>query len=432
MAGPAPAPPVVVAAEMGYGHLRPALALCEVLEVSLTWAEKPPVADAAEVRTWARMRSLYETTSRATQWPLLGAGFKWALDTATAIPPLHPLRDLSAPDAGARAVERMRASGLCSGLVRQLQESGAPLVTTFYAPAVIADAAGCAPVWCLITDSDCARAWVGLKPGDGRARYLAPSRRVVRRLQAYGVAPDRIHLTGFPLPPSLLGGRDLVDLRRNLARRLVRLDPNGHVRSDPGVRAALPELAIAEKETLGPPTLVFAVGGAGAQAGLADAFLPSLAPRLRAGQLRLVLVAGTRPEVAARFRGAVAREKLECGSDRSVDIIAAGAFDDYAAAFHGALADADVLWTKPSELTFFAALGLPILCAPAVGVQEVYNRRWVQEAGAGIDQRDPQTMASWRRELREDGTLASAAWAGFSRLPQDGVYRIADLVRGLA
>ena len=47
------------------------------------------------------------------------------------------------------------------------------------------------------------------------------------------------------------------------------------------------------------------------------------------------------------------------------------------------LARTDVLWTKPSELTFYAALGLPIVCAPPVGVHERRNRRWVRESGAG-------------------------------------------------
>jgi len=36
----------------------------------------------------------------------------------------------------------------------------------------------------------------------------------------------------------------------------------------------------------------------------------------------------------------------------------------------------------PSEMTFFAALGLPLILAPAVGVHERYNARWATEAGA--------------------------------------------------
>ena len=49
--------------------------------------------------------------------------------------------------------------------------------------------------------------------------------------------------------------------------------------------------------------------------------------------------------------------------------------------FRALLAETDVLWTKPSELTFFGALGLPLLLAPPVGIHESYNLRWAREAG---------------------------------------------------
>ena len=42
--------------------------------------------------------------------------------------------------------------------------------------------------------------------------------------------PTQITFTGFPLPPELLGGRDLAALKRNLAARLARLDPKGMFR----------------------------------------------------------------------------------------------------------------------------------------------------------------------------------------------------------
>ena len=37
---------------------------------------------------------------------------------------------------------------------------------------------------------------------------------------------------------------------------------------------------------------------------------------------------------------------------------------DYFAAFNALLAETDILYTKPSELSFFAALEIPLGCAP--------------------------------------------------------------------
>ena len=64
-----------------------------------------------------------------------------------------------------------------------------------------------------------------------------------------------------------------------------------------------------------------------------------------------------------------------------------------------------------------AALGLPLVCAPPVGVHERRNRRWVREAGAGVKQRDPAHAAEWLLGLVDEGELAAAAWAGYVRLP---------------
>ncbi len=102
---------------------------------------------------------------------------------------------------------------------------------------------------------------------------------------------------------------------------------------------------------------------------------------------------------------------------------------EYFRRFNALLAETDVLWTKPSEMTFFAALGLPLVFAPPVGQHESYNLRWAREAGAGVKQRDPGSMAERLLDWLDDGTLAGAAWSGYMRLPKFGTYRISDLVK---
>jgi hypothetical protein len=115
-----------------------------------------------------------------------------------------------------------------------------------------------------------------------------------------------------------------------------------------------------------------------------------------------------------------------------VRVVGATELDGYFRACNALLAEADVLWTKPSEMTFFAALGLPLVLSPPVGTQELYNRRWAVESGAGIEQRDPRFAGEWLSEWLADGTLAGAAWNGFTRLPKRGLYRILKAFEGTA
>ncbi len=418
--------PIVCAIAMGYGHLRPAHALSQLLGEPYLEVDRPPLAGPDEQKLWARTRTLYEGLTRLSQTPYAGGPLRYLLDGITAIPHLHPYRDLSAPTGGAQTLRWLAEKhGLGRGVVEALRESGKPLLTTFFAPAVIADLAGLDEVHCVVTDSDVNRIWAPLDAAKGRVRYFAPSQRVVRRLQAYGVPAARIEYTGFPLPHSLLGGPDLDTARANLAARLVRLDPSRAFRStfreeiSQFLRAPLP----AELEHQA-PRITFAVGGAGAQQDIARRFLPSMAPALREGRMKLTLVAGVRPEVRERFDRWIEQSDLEPG--RHVDVLFEPEVNTYFERFNDLLARTDVLWTKPSEITFFAALGLPLVFSWPVGVHEQYNRRWAIEAGAGVKQRDPRFAAEWLSDHLADGTLAAAAWSGFMRLPKFGLYHILE------
>ncbi|GAO04985.1 hypothetical protein [Anaeromyxobacter sp. PSR-1] len=426
---PAPSPaPLVVAVDMGYGHLRAASALADALGTEVLKVDRAPVAGPEEERLWQRVRRGYEAISRLSQVPVAGRPLAWALDSITDIPRLHPRRDLSAPTRGVRALERLARNDLGAGLVARLRAEGAPLLTTFYSPAIVADRAGIERVYCVATDTDLNRIWAPLEPARTRIQYLVPTRRAARRLLAYGVPAQRITFTGFPLPDALLGGPSLPVLKRNLAARLVRLDPTGEFRRSVPEELAVFLGALPREEEGKPAQLTFAVGGAGAQAAMADAFLPGLRPALESGAMRLALVAGTRPEVEARFREALRRAGLEPLLGGAVEILRAPSFGEYYARFNALLARTDVLWTKPSELTFYGALGLPLVLAPPVGVHERYNRRWARESGAGLKQRDARFAAEWLSDWLADGLLAAAAWAGYLHLPKFGLYRVLEAV----
>ncbi len=66
--------------------------------------------------------------------------------------------------------------------------------------ALAADYAGRRDVFCVITDSDINRVWVANDPKKSRINYLAPTALSRVRLLQYGVADQRIFVTGFPLP----------------------------------------------------------------------------------------------------------------------------------------------------------------------------------------------------------------------------------------
>jgi hypothetical protein len=421
----------VVAIDMGYGHLRPAHAVANALDTSVLEVDRPPLAQDRDQRLWASVRKYYESVSRASQLPVFGAPLRGLLDRVTDISDLYAERDQSRPNAGALVLERLIQNGLGSTLVDHLAQHDATLVTTFFMPAIAADRLGYDRIFCIVTDSDVQRVWAPLDPANTRIMYLVPSQLARRRLRAYGVPEARIRVTGFPLPHELVGGMDLRTLKHNLGRRLVRLDSSGAVRHElrhsiQHFLGSLPQLS--EEEAV--PTLTFAIGGAGAQVGLAEQFLPSLRGLLVERRLQLRLVAGIKSSVARELHACVERAGLgrQLGPGGPVQVLYEPDFEGYLRTFGLALANTDVLWTKPSEMTFFGGLGIPLVFSEPVGTHERHNRRWAREEGAGLVQRDPRYVGEWLKDWLKDGTLAGAAWNGFMRLPHHGLHQILEAI----
>jgi hypothetical protein len=414
--------PVLVSAEMGYGHLRAAMPLADAFGVSLARADRAPICDAEEHRTWRWFQRGHELLSMPRA--LFGSR-PLGMDFVTHIPPLYS-KDLSAPNLGTRLLERLARRGLGRGLLRYLEQNPGPLVTTYFAPAIVADYAGYERIFCVVTDADINRVWVPRDPSASRIVYLAPSARVVRRLEAYGVARSRILLTGFPLPSALVSGP--VSLEQQLCQRLARLDPEGRFR----------ELHSAELERMvgplgggaapQPVRMMFSIGGAGAQAETVEEYLDSLKERIWAGRMEVCLAAGTRREVTERFQRALRRFKLAEYVGRGVRILHADDFRSYYDLFNQALVDSDILWTKPSELSFYAGIGVALVLSKPVGTHERYNRQWLRQQGVAFKAESARHAGAWLDEWLADGTLAGGAWCGYLRLPKDGTERIAQAV----
>src|SRR5262245_17119688 len=136
--GPHPPRAWVVSAEMGYGHERAAHALAHLAEEVLV-AGGPAVTDADEARFWQRLRWSYEVLSRTRTLPLLGLAVFGALDALLRIPPFYPLRDLSHPSINNYIVDHLIHEGLGRTLLERLRKLPLPMISTFYAPALVFD-----------------------------------------------------------------------------------------------------------------------------------------------------------------------------------------------------------------------------------------------------------------------------------------------------
>src|SRR5260370_13433532 len=130
--------PIVAAIDMGYGHLRPAAALADHLGTQVLQMDRPPLGDGRDLAFWERTRELYEPLTRFSQLPGVGPPMRAVLNTITAIPSPWPARDLSGPSQGTRWMERAARDGVGAALPQHLRKNGAPLLTTFYAAAILA------------------------------------------------------------------------------------------------------------------------------------------------------------------------------------------------------------------------------------------------------------------------------------------------------
>jgi hypothetical protein len=412
----------VVTVDMGLGHQRAAYPFADIAEGGILDVG----ADPEERRQWRRLQRSYETLSRIRSVPVVGKPLFGVIDTIQNIPPFYPLRDMSRPSFQVKLISSLIERGMGKGMVEKIATKPLPLLTSYPVPALAADRAGYPRIYAVVCDAEISRAWVAEDPMSSRIQYLAPCGRAVMRLRSYGVPDERIFLTGFPMPHEALGGRRLETLRTDMGRRLHSLDPNN--RFWPlHERGVVHFLGRQNSRPRNEPvlTITYAVGGAGAQKEIGWALLQSLRDRLKAGTVKLNLVAGVRPEVRDYFQDAVSQ--VLPGSP-SVNIIFREEKSAYFGAFAATMRTTDILWTKPSELSFYCGLGIPIIMAPTIGSQEIYNRRWLLEVQAGIDQEDPAYAHQWLFDLLNAGRLAEAAWDGFLKARKFGTFKILDVL----
>ncbi len=425
----------MVDVNMGFGHSRAAYALKDLSAGEVISANDYRGIPAHDRKLWRESRELYEAISRMKPIPVIGDFLFEALDRWQEIPKFYPRRDLSKPNLQLRQIYRMIKKGLGRHLIEKLSKDPLPLVTTFFIPAFCADYHDYpGDIWCVTTDADISRAWAPLDTHKSRIKYLASNGRVVERLKLYGVRSEQIFLTGFPLPKELIGGPQVQIAKDLLTQRLCNLDPNGifHDRYRRTLKVELGPERCATTKAIHPLTLTYTVGGAGAQRALGVKILKSLSKRIARHEIRLNLIAGVRKDTIDFYTRAVKESGLKGELGDWVRVPEFGSREAYFAGFNEILKTTDILWTKPSELSFYCGLGIAIIMAPPIGSQEEFNRTWLGYVGGGVSQNDSTYTDEWLFDWIASGGVARMAWNGYIEAPTHGTYRIEDLVLGRA
>ena len=423
----------VISVNMGYGHQRTAEPLRDLGEIiNANDYEGIPKKDKT---IWQSMQQFYELISRFSRIPLIGKAVFSIYDRFQRIFSFYPKREISEPNFTLKQIYSLFRKGWGRDLIEncKLKIENLPLISTFFIPAFMAEYFNYpGEIFCVVCDADISRTWVSLNPSQSKIKYFAPTERVVERLKLYGVKKENIFLTGYPLPvenitanPSA-GGLEI--LKEDLRNRILNLDPQ---------KKYFQKYKVLIEEKLGklpeisnhPLTILFSVGGAGAQKEIGIKILKCLIWQIKQGRIKVILSAGIRKKVKEYFEKEI--NKIYRGRtpvNSGVEILFGTDIEDYFQKFNFALRKTDILWTKPSELSFYAALGIPIIISPPIGSQEEFNMRWLLKSGFGILQEDPNYTNQWLFDWLEKGYLAEAAMEGFVEGEKLGTFNISRII----
>ncbi len=414
---------------MGYGHQRTAYALKSLaLDGKIINANDYDGIPVRDRSIWEGMRYFYEFASDSKSIPVVGNAIFSLVDFFQRIADFYPIRDLSSPNFQLKRLFAFMRKGWGKDLIARAEQGKAPFVSTFLTPAFMAeyfDYPG--DIYCVICDADIARTWVPLKPQESRIKYFAPNVRTAERLTCYGVKEANIFLTGYPLPPEIIGKETMDILKEDLKKRLVVLDPQKKYLDRYRILVEH-ELGTIPEEPDRPLTIMFSVGGAGAQTEIAKKIVKSLIAEIKSGQLKMILSAGVKKHVKDFFEKELLHKSDLGITGDGIEILYQANIEKYFWDFNQKLKKTDILWTKPSELSFYSALGIPIIIAPTIGSQEEFNMRWLVKSGFGIYQEDPAYTKQWLFDWLNKGYLAEAAMQGFIEGEQLGTYNIGKII----
>ncbi len=417
----------IISVNMGYGHQRTAYPLRKISpHGKIINANSYKGIPESDQRIWKTTRSFYEFISRFKRVPVVGHIAFSIYDRFQQIPSFYPKRDLSKPSYFLKKIYSLIEKGWGKDLISKLKslDPNLPLITTFFIPAFMAEQMKYpGEIFCVICDADVARPWAPLFPKKSRIKYLVPNDWVVSRLKLYGVKEKNIILSGYPLPTENIGKENMEVLKHDLRYRLLNLDPKKDYQRRYRFMieknfGSLPKVPVR------PLTILFSIGGAGAQKEIAMEFVKGLTKEIKKGKIKIILSAGIREKVRDYFWDKIEDFGLKPVLDKNIEIIFEKDIIKYFSKFNQRLRQTDILWTKPSELSFYSGLGLPIIIAPSIGSQEDLNRKWLLRVRAGMRQENPKYVNQWLFDYLNSGRFAELAMQGFIEVEKLGVYNI--------
>ncbi len=413
----------VVTVDMGYGHQRTAYPLRQLaFNHGVINANSYQGIPKKDRQIWQKAKAGYEFISAFGRVPVIGKLAFNFFDRIQEILTFYPKRDLSRPNFQLKQTLFPIKKGWGRHLINTLGKDPLPLIGTFFTVVFMAEHFHYpGKIYCVVCDTDISRTWAPLKPRLSRIKYFAPTQRVVERLKLYGVKPENIFFTGYPLPLENIGGEKMEILKEDLKHRLLNLDPQ-KVYFKNYRELIETKLGKLPRKSNHPLTMMFAVGGAGAQKEIGVRIAQTLSKKIKSKDIRLILVAGIRPKVKEYF--------AERTKGLPVEILFADDMETYFRKFNESLRKTDILWTKPSELSFYAGLGLPVIIAPPIGSQEQFNQRWLLNSGFGFLQGNPNYVNQWLFDWLKAGFLAEAAMEGFVEVKKLGVLNIKKVCFG--
>jgi len=417
----------LISVNMGYGHQRTAYPLRDIaFDGKIINANDYQGIPQQDRKIWETARKFYEFISRFRRIPLIGKAVFSIYDRFQKILNFYPRRDLSKPNFSLKQTYNLFRNGWGKNLISKLKQKPIPLVTTFFIPAFMAEFFHYpGEIFCIICDTDISRTWAPLDPKKSKIKYFTPNKRVAERLKLYGVKPKNIFLTGYPLLLKNIDGKNMETLKKDLKYRLLNLDPQKEYfeRYKILVEGKLGKMPQKNNHIL---TIIFAVGGAGAQKEVGIKIVESLTKKIKANKIKIILVAGIKEKVKNFFLEKIRELNLE--NNKNIEIIYDFSIENYFKKFNQKLKKTDILWTKPSELSFYTALGLPIIIAPPIGSQEHFNKSWLLKSGFGNSQKNPRYTEQWLFDWIKHGYLAEAAMQGFIEGEKLGTLRIKNII----
>jgi len=427
----------IVTVNMGYGHQRTAEPLHELGKIiNANDYEGIPEKDKT---IWQSMRRSYEFISRFSRIPVIGKATFSIYDRFQKIFSFYPKRDLSKSNFTLEKIYSLFQKGWGRDLIEKLKvksqklKVNLPIISTFFTPAFMAEYFNYpGQIFCVVCDADISRTWAPLKPKESKIKYFAPTERVTERLKLYGVKPENIFLTGYPLPLENIGSEKMEILKEDLRNRILNLDPKKKYFEKYG-SLVLEKLGSLSEKSDHPLTILFSVGGAGVQKEIGVKILKCLTPWVKEKKIKIVLSAGIRENVKKYFEKNIKKLELEefyrgLTPVRSIEIIFEKDIESYFQKFNLALRKTDILWTKPSELSFYSALGIPIIISSPIGSQEEFNMRWLLKSGFGLSQEDQNYTKEWLFDWVNRGYLAEAAMEGFIKGEKLGTFKISRII----